>query len=403
MDKKEKFTDERLGKIKPAPAGKREYYYDLATPGLMLAVTAKGTKTFMFQTWSKLKCRSVTTTIGRYRTGNSGVGVSLDDARIEAAILKVSANAGNDPQAEKREKRGTLTVAAILDLYITEHAIPHKRSAKDDQGKIRLHLKPTFGTRRVDELTPEAVRSWHTGLTKTMTPAAANRHLALLRSVYNTMLPDLPNPCRATKMFTEYSRDRFLLPEEIERFFQAVEEERQVGNPDMADYMLLSVFIGARRANVLAMQWRDIDFNREQLRIAGQDAKAKIILLVPLVGEVLEILTRRRLTASSVFVFPGTGKTGHLVEPKGAWARLKKRANLEDVRLHDLRRTMGSYQTIGGASTAIVGKTLGHKNQASTAVYARMTLDPVREAMEKAVALMKTPVEKKVVNITGGK
>jgi integrase len=144
----------------------------------------------------------------------------------------------------------------------------------------------------------------------------------------------------------------------------------------MADYMLLSVFIGARRANVLAMQWRDIDFNREQLRIAGQDAKAKIILLVPLVGEVLEILTRRRLTASSVFVFPGTGKTGHLVEPKGAWARLKKRANLEDVRLHDLRRTMGSYQTIGGASTAIVGKTLGHKNQASTAVYARMTLDP---------------------------
>jgi integrase len=124
-------------------------------------------------------------------------------------------------------------------------------------------------------------------------------------------------------------------------------------------------------------------------------------MLVPLVGEVLEILTRRRLTASSVFVFPSYGKTGHMVEPKAGWDRIKKTAGLVDVRLHDLRRTMGSYQTISGASTAIVGKTLGHKSPASTAVYARMTLDPVRESMEKAVALMKTPVEKKVVNISG--
>jgi integrase len=122
-------------------------------------------------------------------------------------------------------------------------------------------------------------------------------------------------------------------------------------------------------------------------------------MLVPLVGEVLEILTRRRLTASSGFVFPSYGKTGHLAEPRKGWDRIKKTAGLADVRLHDLRRTMGSYQTISGASTAVVGKTLGHKNPASTAVYARMTLDPVREAMEKAVQLMKTPVEKKVVNI----
>ena len=78
---------------------------------------------------------------------------------------------------------------------------------------------------------------------------------------------------------------------------------------------------------------------------------------------------------------------------------MKKRAGLDNVRLHDIRRTMGSFQTMTGASAAIVGKTLGHKNPASTAVYARMTLDPVREAMEKAVALMKTPVEKKGVNI----
>ncbi|MBV5305259.1 MAG: tyrosine-type recombinase/integrase [Desulfobulbaceae bacterium] len=394
MENKFKFTDERLHKIEPAPAGKRTYYHDLFTPGLMLSVTSSGTKSFMFQVWSKAKGRSVTTTLGRYNTA-----ISLNEARAKAKELSVAVNEGKDPQTEKKENRDTMTVGEMLDRYVTEHSIPHKRSAKDDQAFIRLHLKPIFGTKRVDEPTPESVRSWHNGLVKIMKPASANRMLALMRSVYNVMMPDLPNPCRGVKMFKEYSRDRFLQPEELERFFQAIEHERATGNPDIADYLLLSIFSGARRANVLAMQWKDVDFSREQWRIAGEDSKNKSIMLVPLVGEVLEILTKRRLTASSVFVFPSYGKTGHLAEPRKGWDRIKKTAGLVDVRLHDLRRTMGSYQTISGASTAIVGKTLGHKNPASTAVYARMTLDPVREAMEKAVQLMKTPVEKKIVNI----
>ncbi len=392
-----KFTEERLRTISIPATGKREYYNDTTEKGLRLAVSGTGVKSFQFQRWSPEKQRPVIVTLGKWPD------LPLNSARDKANAMRQEISKGNDPQAEKKEKRDTLTVAELLDRYITEHSIPHKRSAKDDQAMIRLHLKPTFGTRRVNELTPEAVRSWHNGLTKTMKPASSNRHLALLRSVYNVMLPDLPNPCRGVKMFKEYSRDRFLQPEELESFFLAIENERATGNPDIADYLLLSIFSGARRSNVLAMQWNDVDFSREQWRIAGEDSKNKSIMLVPLVGEVLEILTRRRLTASSVFVFPSHGKTGHMVEPKKGWDRIKKTAGLADVRLHDLRRTMGSYQTISGASTAIVGKTLGHKNPASTAVYARMTLDPVREAMEKAVALMKMPVEKKVVNITGGK
>ena len=395
-DNKFNFTDERLRKLEPAPSGKRNYYHDLLTPGLMLSVTATGSRSFMFQRWSPEKQRSVTVTLGKYPQ------MTIMEARGKSAIISVAVNEGEDPALEKKQKRDTMNVAEVLDLYISEHSIPHKRSSRADQVQIRLHLKPTFGTRRVDEITPDSVRSWHTALTKTMKPASANRHLALLRSVYNTMLPDLPNPCRTTKMFREYSRDRFLQPEELEKFFQAVKEERQECNPDIADYLLLSIFTGARRSNVLAMKWADIDFNREQWRISGEESKNKSIMIVPLIGDSLDILNTRRRAASSVFVFPSHGKTGHLQEPKTGWARIIKRAGLVNVRLHDLRRTMGSYQTIGGASTAIVGKTLGHKNPASTAVYARMTLDPVREAMEKAVALMKTPVEKKVVNIKKG-
>lgn len=390
------FTEERLRNITLPETGKRNYYNDTTEKGLRLAVSGTGTKSFQFQRWSSEKQKPVIVTLGKWPD------LPLHTAREKASALRQEVSSGNDPQSDKRQRRDTLTVAEILDLYVTEHSIPHKRTTKDDQNFIRLHLKPTFGKRRIDEVTTESIRSWHTGLAKIMTPASANRHLALLRSVYNTMLPDLPNPCRTVKMYKEYSRDRFLQPEELERFFESVELERTEGNPDIADYLLLSLFTGARRSNVLAMQWTELDLNMNQWRIRGEDSKNKSIMLIPLVDEAIEILNHRREMASSVFVFPSHGKTGHLQEPKKGWQRVIKRAGLENVRLHDLRRTMGSFQTITGASTAVVGKTLGHKNPNSTAVYARMNLDPVRDSMEKAVALMKTPVEKKVVNIKNG-
>jgi len=387
------FTDERLRKIEPAEAGKRAYYNDESTTGLRLSVTGTGTKTFQFQAWSPEKQRPITQTLGKWPA------MPLQEARAKAISLLSAVRDGDDPELEKREKRETLSMSELLDIYMREHSKPHKRSWRDDEGKIRLHLKPAFGNRLVTEIKTEMVRSWHAGLTKSMTPAAANRHLALLRAVFYIMLPDHPNPCKMVKMYKEHSRDRFLQPEELGRFFQAVEAERNDGSHEIPDYILLSLFTGARRSNVLAMQWKDVDMNMQQWRIPGEQSKNGSTMLIPLIGASLEVLTRRRQTMSSVFVFPGSGKTGHLQEPRKGWLRILERAGLDNVRLHDLRRTMGSYQTIGGASTAIVGRTLGHKNPASTAVYARMTLDPVRDAMEKAVALMKAPVKKKVVNL----
>lgn len=96
----------------------------------------------------------------------------------------------------------------------------------------------------------------------------------------------------------------------------------------------------------------------------------------------------RKKTATSVFVFPGTGKKGHLVEPKKGWKRILERANIEDLRVHDLRRSLGSWQASTGANLSVIGKTLNHKNVSTTAIYARLNLDPVRKAMDKAVNAM---------------
>lgn len=402
MSKENKFnfTDERLRKIVSAEAGKRAYYNDEATTGLRLAVTATGTKTFQFQAWSPEKQRPITQTLGKWPA------MPLQEARDKAISLLAVVRDGEDPEFDKKQRRETMTAGEMLDIYLEEHSKPHNRSWKDDEIKIRLYLKSTFGKMLVNEIKTESVRSWHAKTAKTVAKATANRRLALLRVAFNKVLPDIPNPCKSVKMYAEQSRERFLKPSEFGQFFLAVEAERTEGNPDVADYVLLSLHTGARQANVLGMRWKDIDFNLLHWRIPGGQSKNKTSMTIPIIDEALEILTRRRQTASSVFVLPGRGKSGHLQEPGKGWQRILKRAGLEDVRLHDLRRTMGSYQTISGASTAIVGKTLGHKNPASTAVYARMTLDPVREAMEKAVALMNQaaamPVNEKVVNIKKG-
>ena len=87
-------------------------------------------------------------------------------------------------------------------------------------------------------------------------------------------------------------------------------------------------------------------------------------------------------------MFPAESASGHLVDPKKAWKRILNRAEIEDLNMHDLRRTMGSYQTIGGANSFIVAKSLGHKSIKSTEIYARLNIDPVRESMEQAANLM---------------
>jgi integrase len=118
---------------------------------------------------------------------------------------------------------------------------------------------------------------------------------------------------------------------------------------------------------------------------------------IPLIGEALEILNDRSwLKDSSIpWVFPSSdSKSGHLENIRAAWKRILDRAGLENLRIHDLRRTLASYQAIAGTSLLIIGKSLGHKSSQSTAIYARLSNDPVREFMESALDFYRKEKEK---------
>jgi integrase len=138
------------------------------------------------------------------------------------------------------------------------------------------------------------------------------------------------------------------------------------------------------------MQWKDVNLKRGEWHI--KETKNGIPQTVTLSPEVQAILSNKiRNTKPSepmTFVFPGSGKSGHLIEPKKGWKRILERAGIEDLRIHDLRRTLGSWQAKTGASLVTIGKSLNHKNQNTTAIYARLDLDPVRESVNTAISAM---------------
>ncbi|MBS0350556.1 MAG: site-specific integrase [Proteobacteria bacterium] len=170
-----------------------------------------------------------------------------------------------------------------------------------------------------------------------------------------------------------------VLLKNLPRFFAALAEEP---NETIRDYILLSILTGARRSNLLAMKWEEISWERAEWRI--HTTKNEDPQTVTLSEEAMVILERRRPSASSEYVFPGSGRTGHLVEPKKGWRRVLGDAEINNLRMHDLRRTLGSWQAKTGASLTIIGKSLNHKSLQATAIYARLDLDPVRESVEKA-------------------
>ena len=142
------------------------------------------------------------------------------------------------------------------------------------------------------------------------------------------------------------------------------------------------------------MGWKDINFENKTWRI--EETKNGEPQIIHLSEQAIEILNRRSKSRYSDWVFPSRASvSGHIEEPKRAWKNVLQRAGIEDLRIHDLRRTLGSWQAATGANSYIIGKSLGHKTQAATAIYARLNLDPVRESVNKATEAMFAAAVKK--------
>jgi integrase len=385
-DKRFSFSKNLLDKLPLPEKGRRVYYYDSKTRGLALAVSGTGNKTFVL--YRKVRGKPERLTLGHYPE------IGVEQARGLASEANAAIAQGKNPGDQRRKVRDEWTLDALFSQYLEHHAKPHKRSWEEDQAQYRRYLQQEWGKRKLSGLHRAELQALHTRLGQAHGPYAANRLLALLRSLFGKAAEwgwEGGNPADGIKQFSEKARERFLQADELPRLFAALAEEN---NPAMRDYVLLSLLTGARKTNVLSMRWQDVHLERQTWQIPR--TKNGTPQTVPLVAEALAILGKRRANAGdSEFVFPGSGKRGHLVEPKKAWQRILERAGLENLRLHDLRRSLGSWQAATGANLAVIGKTLNHKDMKSTAIYARLNLEPVRAAMETATQAMWEAAEEK--------
>lgn len=312
------------------------------------------------------------------RRWHARLGTKIEKPAKKAPAAATEADAGSGPD----EVQVDVEAGAGVEVEVMAGAAPAGstgggRMTKD--GK-----KPSKRTKRVER-----------------GPYIANRALALMRTVCNyaparVWGPD-GNPCRGVSMFPEQSRERFLNAAELRRLFEVLRLE-----PDhkVRDLVLLLLYTGARRRNVQSMRWDALDLEGDRVwTIPAEEAKGGQAMRIPLSEEAIEVLRLRwqereqlkeeHRHRDSPWVFPAVRGEGPMKDSRDAWDRIRKAAGIEDVRLHDLRRTLGSWQAAAGASLPIIGRSLGHTSLQATQVYARLDLDPVRASIQAATKAMR--------------
>ena len=358
------------------PTQKRYKIYDVTIPKLAVIVTEKGTKSFVVI--KRTATESIKVTIGHYPD------VTIQQARTQAIFILKEIAEGKNPNEKKRKFRQEMTLKELFDMFMERYSKRTKKSWKYDEREIPKHLGCWFN-RKISTITKPQVQKLHEKISIENGMYQANRTLERLKSMYNRAIDwgwDGTNPCNGIKKNKEVKRDRFLRPDELPRFFTALQNET---NEVARNYIWMLLLTGARKTNVLAMRWDEIDFELQMWRIP--DTKNGEPVNIPLTSLAMQLL--KSIKHESEWVFPSsTSSAGHLQDPKKAWNRILKQAEIENLRIHDIRRTLGSYQAITGASLHVIGKSLGHKSSISTQIYARLTTDPVRASMETATNKM---------------
>jgi len=376
------FTKPKLEALREPKQGERIVYHDTHknAGGLQLRHTST-TKTFFIQ--KRVEGKPERVTIGKFPD------MSIENARKEAARLSSLIAQKINPNTDARALKSETTLQELFDEFLKHRrnkrgAFLSEKTKRSYRSDFKLYLSK-WGKRKLSQFKDTDFGKLHADIGKAH-PATANRVIRVASSLFGyaaeKKLFKGANPVQGIRQFPEIKRDRFLQSDELPAFFKSLTEEP---NDTLRDYFLISLLTGARRSNVQEMQWSQINLERAEWRIpTTKNGEPQTVALSP---EAVEIL-RNRDYSKSPFVFPGEGKTGHLVEPKKAWRRVLDRAGIDNLRIHDLRRTLGSWQAKTGASLVIVGKSLNHKSPSTTAIYARLDLDPVRESVERATGAM---------------
>jgi integrase len=397
------------------PAAKDYQIWDTKVRGLGVRVYPSGTRGFILQ-YRNAAGRTRKIALGRY-----GI-LTVDQAREKATKLLGAIIDGHDPSQDKRENRQAKTVGELADLYLREGSVekPNKKlsSWETDRSNIERHIRPLLGTRLARGLTKFDAARFQSDVAAGKTAKdekTGPRGRAIVKggkgiasrvlSVLSAMMTFgegrgivLSNPTKGVKPFQGRKTERFLTDTEVGILGEAlIEMERDGSLPRVASAAIkLLLLTGARRGEILALQWEEVDLDRACLRLKDSKTGAKVIRLAAAALSLLAALPR-----SSRWVLPAAKGSGHYIGLPKHWDTVKARANaiavrraererrslegvlqFDDVRLNDLRHSFASFAVQSGGSLFLVGKVLGHKQSRTTERYAHASNEPLLATAE---------------------
>ncbi len=325
--------------------------------------------------------RVVKTTIGPHGP------IAPAEARARAAEIITAARTGRDPAAVGgRGARGP-TVAELakrfLEEYVPAHCKPGTRTVY--RSALVNHVIPRLGNRRVADIERADIVALHHALRAT--PYQANRTVQILSRLFTLsevwgFRPDGSNPCRHVRRFREEKRERFLSDAEYGRLGAALKEgeDHRLEPPEVLAAIRLLMLTGCRRSEILTLHWDHVDLEAGELRLPDSKTGAKTVHLGDPAITVLRAIPQRE---GDPLVIAGTKPGRPIKDLHHYWKRIRKRAGLEGVRIHDLRHSYASGGLLVGEGLPMIGKLLGHTNVHMTARYAHLANDPLKSAANR--------------------
>ena len=314
------------------------------------------------------------------------VGDEVVRARSIAADWKAKGKLGIDTGQEQRQEAQAPTVKQLCSEYMERHG-SKKRSASEDERRIGK-LKKTFLWQRVKDVTHADIEGLHRSMKDR--PYEANRMVALMSKMFGLAMQWRwidANPAHGVKKFEEEKRERFLTQKELARLDVALTEyaaERgDLEAQDAADAIRLLLLTGCRSGELLSATWDQFDLEKAMWTKPSSHTKTKKVHRVALSSPAVALLTglRRRREIPGRYVFPGVSGQ-HRKSLKAAWADIRVRAGIEDVRIHDLRHTAASLMLSAGVPLDIVGRVLGHTQAQTTLRYAHLSDEASKAATD---------------------